>query len=49
MTTFPRARIVRSPDNPGAFAFGLDRILDGLERIRPGASPSRARDDKGPD
>jgi AcrR family transcriptional regulator len=25
----------RSPDNPGAFAFGLDLILDGLERIRP--------------
>ena len=25
----------RSPDNPGAFAFGLDLILDGLERILP--------------
>jgi hypothetical protein len=24
----------RSPDNPGSFAFGLDLILDGLERIR---------------
>ena len=23
----------RSPDNPGAFAFGLDLILDGLERM----------------
>jgi AcrR family transcriptional regulator len=27
----------RSPDNPGAFAFGLDLILDGLERILPTA------------
>jgi AcrR family transcriptional regulator len=36
----------RSPDNPGAFAFGLDLILDGLERIRPGGSPTRARDNK---
>jgi len=25
----------RSPENEGAFAFGLDLILDGLERIRP--------------
>jgi AcrR family transcriptional regulator len=25
----------RGPDNPGAFAFGLDLILDGLERILP--------------
>ena len=25
----------RSPDNPGAFAFGLDLILDGLQRILP--------------
>ena len=24
----------RNPDSPGAFAFGLDLILDGLERIR---------------
>jgi hypothetical protein len=24
----------RSPENEGAFAFGLDLILDGLERIR---------------
>jgi hypothetical protein len=24
----------RSPDDEGAFAFGLDLILDGLERIR---------------
>ncbi len=24
----------RSPDNPGSFAFGLDLLLDGLERIR---------------
>jgi hypothetical protein len=44
----------RSPDNPGAFAFGLDLILDGLERIRPrasgsGSSPSRAPDGRGPD
>jgi AcrR family transcriptional regulator len=27
----------RSPENPGAFAFGLDLILDGLERILPAA------------
>ncbi len=24
----------RQPDEPGAFAFGLDLILDGLERLR---------------
>ena len=24
----------RAPDNPGSFAFGLDLILDGLERLR---------------
>jgi AcrR family transcriptional regulator len=27
----------RSPDDPGAFAFGLDLILDGLERLRTAA------------
>jgi AcrR family transcriptional regulator len=27
----------RSPENPGAFAFGLDLILDGLKRILPPA------------
>ncbi len=26
------------PDDEGSFAFGLDLILDGLERIRPGAA-----------
>ncbi len=27
----------RSPDNPGSFAFGLDLLLDGLDRLRNGA------------
>ena len=29
----------RSPENEGAFAFGLDLILDGLERIRDATQP----------
>lgn len=30
----------RSPDEPGEFEFGLDLILDGLERMLPGQSPA---------
>ena len=32
----------RSPENEGAFAFGLDLILDGLNRIRDREQPSSA-------
>jgi hypothetical protein len=36
MTSFPFGVRERSPENEGAFAFGLDLILDGLERILEG-------------
>jgi len=29
-----------SPEDEGEFAFGLDLILDGLERIRDGVRPA---------
>jgi hypothetical protein len=33
----------RSPENEGAFGFGLDLILDGLERIRKRSDGARRR------
>lgn len=32
----------RNPDDEGAFAFGLDLILDGLARIRDATAPGVA-------